>query len=146
MSNLSVDESMCYVCAGTIKEEEEDWIDCDCCELRFHLKCNNLTKAARNAQRGNKCVLIYCPECIPNRSNGADERIKMMQRFLLKLNFFNQQSKPQNVIDSNSIKAIVSKLDDLDKTNQLPKPSTQQYHQHGHATCNKFVCKCCKKK
>lgn len=119
MADESIDESVCYVCVKEIKEEEEDWTTCDNCDIRFHLKCNNITKTACNAQRSNKCVLIFCPDCIDNRSNGADERMKIVQRLLFKLDMFNQQNNPQNVINSNSIKTIGAKLEELDKKSAI---------------------------
>lgn len=110
----SEDESVCYVCEKEICYEEES-TQCDRCDIRFHIKCNNLTKQAVNAQRSNKCVLIYCPECISNRDNSTEEKMKIALRLLYKLDMFNQQHMPQNTINNDSLKAIVLKLDEMEK-------------------------------
>lgn len=117
---IPIDESVCYVCEKDISDED-DATHCDNCEISFHIKCNNITKVAYNAQRGNKCVLIYCPECIQKREDGTEEKLKMILRMLYKLDMFNQQCKPQNMINNDSLKAIKTTIDALDK-----KVATQQ--------------------
>lgn len=112
--DASRDVSLCYVCERDIKEGE-DYTQCDCCEVSFHLKCNNLTKAAFNAQQNNRCVLIYCPECVSKRENGTEEKLKLVLRLLYKLDAFNQENKPQNVINNESIQVIKTTLGTLDK-------------------------------
>ncbi|XP_031638763.1 uncharacterized protein LOC116350907 [Contarinia nasturtii] len=134
---IPIEDLVCYVCDKDILDGD-DSMQCDNCEISFHIKCNNITKAAYNARRGNKCVLIYCPECIIKREDGIDEKLKMVVRLLYKLDAFNQQCKPQNDINSESIKAVKTSLDALDKkimaqkqTPKVVKNATSQ-----HASCS----------
>lgn len=134
---IPIDDSVCYVCDKDIRDGE-DSTQCDKCEISFHLKCNNITKAAYNAQRGNKCVLIYCPECVTKREDGTEEKLKMVMRLLYKMDAFNQQSKPQNVINSESIKAMKSTLETLDKkvTEQLQPNNNVNNATSQRASCS----------
>lgn len=84
---ISIEESVSYVCDNELRDGA-DFTQCDNCELSFHIKCNNITKAAYNAQRGNKCVLIYCPECNTKREGETEKKLKTILRLLYKLDTF----------------------------------------------------------
>lgn len=134
---IPIDDSVCYICDRDIMDGD-DSMQCDNCEMGFHIKCNDITKAAYNARRANKCVLIYCPECITKREDGIDEKLKTVLRLLYKLDTFNQQCIPQNDINSKSIKSVKTTLDALDKkipaqqqTVKVVKNATPQ-----HASCS----------
>lgn len=107
-------DSLCYICENPIEEEEES-TECDNCESSFHLLCADVQKSAVNANAKHKCLLLYCPECVEKRSSSTKEKVKKILNLLYKIDLFQQNQKPQNVIDSELIKSMAVKLNDVEK-------------------------------
>lgn len=100
----------CDVCNKPIEDDKDDFVQCDECEIEFHLKCINVSKAEAKARHNSKCLRLYCPDCMEKKENSTDEKLKTIMKMLYKLDVFNQEQKPQIAINNESISSLSSKL------------------------------------
>lgn len=101
--------SLCYVCECDI-EDDDDFAECDGCNLQFHLKCASVTKKEAGARKNSKCLKLYCPECFKSKNEGTSEKLKEILALLYKMDCCMQQQKT-----SNSQSSIEQKLIALDE-------------------------------
>lgn len=100
----------CDVCNKPIEDDKDDFVQCDECDIEFHLKCINVSKAEAKARHNSKCLRLYCPDCMEKKENSTDEKLKTIMKMLYKLDVFNQEQKPQIAINNESISSLSSKL------------------------------------
>lgn len=109
--------SLCYKCEKEIVDDE--YAECDGCDSIFHLKCNGVTKAEAKARQKSKCLRLYCPTCMEEKSNGTAAKIKEMLQLLYKIDCCSQEQKI-NIADNkdltlsikNQLNAMESKVNE----------------------------------
>lgn len=102
--------SLCFMCEHDIDEEEEDFAECDNCNVLFHLKCANITKKEVNARKNSKCLKLYCTDCFDKINNSTPEKLKEILALLYKMDCCLQEQKTSNLSST-----IELKLNTLDK-------------------------------
>lgn len=99
----------CKHCESEIKEDSDDFIQCDKCEKSFHFKCSNLTRREFERLLKNETELYSCQLCA--QDNGEiKEELKKINNELKKLE---KLEKIDQLVDS--ITFMSEKFDEVIK-------------------------------
>lgn len=100
-------DSICTKCVSEIVGD--DGVECDNCDGVFHLTCIKVTKTEKKARKNSKCLRMYCPDCVDNRT--AD-KLKAMMSLMLKMDLLLQEKK---LSDNNLLTQMNGQLKKIDE-------------------------------
>lgn len=118
-----VESDTCYTCQKKFKEQDESF-ECDVCMTAYHLKCVGVTKKELKARCDGKFLRLYCDYCMAQK-NESEDQIKLLLKYVYKLDLHNQTQIQKNAQDSAMINSILAKLENIEtKVSSLAENKT----------------------
>lgn len=114
---MSHSKCLCFLCVQPLEDEEDEKnvpIECDECGNYFHSKCIRVGAKDIRARKDSNCLRLYCTICIDSKKNSVEERLKQLFQWVQKMDLSIQGQNPQISVNSQLVKAMSSKIDNLE--------------------------------
>lgn len=105
-------EATCYKCEKEIENVDEAF-ECDGCCYTYHTKCEKVSKKEHNARILSNCLRLFCDKCIESPAEISAENIKMIKKFVFKIDLFNQNMLAKKTQDDDKINSITTQLKEM---------------------------------
>lgn len=124
--NMVIKKIICIKCEKEIKEESDDYIQCDKCGKDFHFRCSGLTRREFERFLNNESELFSCQSCAGDNEDIKQE-LKKINTELKKLDKLDQLTESINFMSAKFDEIIKNveqnrkKINDVERENKKLK-------------------------
>lgn len=103
----------CSMCDETFDDDVADEFECDGCCDSFHLKCGGVTKKDYTARQIGKSLRVYCTNCSKSPETCVADNIKLILKFVQKIDLFNQKQVETNTKVNDILLKTTEKVNEI---------------------------------